>query len=399
MNISRILKVSLVMLLAALLTGCAQKQPASFSTLDLNPKLKSGDYLQTTENFLVILDASSTMFESPRTPLDSTEGVANPSKFVSAKALIRQMNRTIPDIPLQGALRTFGPNPAAESLVYGLIPYTKADLAAAVDGQNTADGTSPLEKALAAAKDDLADSTTGRIAVIVFSDGKWMAAEEVLEAAAGLRSQYGSRLCIYTVLMGEDPGGKELLTKLAAADGCGFATTAAAINSGAGMAGFVEKIFLAADGDDDRDGVRNSRDECPNTLYGLKVDSKGCRIEIMEPVSINLLVNFDFDKADVKPIYHDRLRAVADFMKKYPRVSVFLKGYTCSMGPARYNLGLSQRRADSIRNYLIKEFGINGTRLRAKGYGEANPVASNDTREGRIKNRRVTATISTVVEE
>ena len=399
MNISRILKVSLVMLLAALLTSCAQKQPALFSTLDLNPKLTGGDYLQKTENFLVVLDASSTMFESPKTPLDRTEGVANLSKFTSAKTLIRQMNATIPAIPLQGGLRVFGPNPTAEGLVYGLIPYTKEDLAAAVDGQNTADGTSPLEKALAAAREDLADSTSGRIAVIVFSDGKWMDGEAVVEAAAGLRKQYGSRLCIYTVLMGQDQGGKELLTRVADAGGCGFATTAAVINSGAGMADFVEKIFLAADGDSDRDGVRNSRDECPNTLYGLKVDSKGCRIEVMEPVDIKLQVNFDFDKSEIKPMYYGRLRAVADFMNKYPQTSIFLRGYTCSMGPARYNLGLSQRRADSIRNYLIKELGIDPTRLRAKGYGEANPIASNATREGRVKNRRVTATISTVVEE
>jgi OOP family OmpA-OmpF porin len=108
-------------------------------------------------------------------------------------------------------------------------------------------------------------------------------------------------------------------------------------------------------------------------------------------------VKFDFDKAVVKSEYNGHLQAVASFMKTYPNTTVQLEGYTDNIGTEAYNLSLSVRRAESVKAYLVEKFGIAGSRLTTKGYGVAQPVATNDTMEGRRQNRRVMAEISTTV--
>jgi OOP family OmpA-OmpF porin len=106
-------------------------------------------------------------------------------------------------------------------------------------------------------------------------------------------------------------------------------------------------------------------------------------------------VLFDFDKADVKSKYHDELKRVSDYMKAYPWEKAVLEGHTDSKGTDEYNMKLSQRRVDNIKNYLVNKLGISADRLTAIGYGESRPIATNDTEEGRQLNRRVQAVMET----
>ena len=99
-------------------------------------------------------------------------------------------------------------------------------------------------------------------------------------------------------------------------------------------------------------------------------------------------VNFDFDKAIIREEDFAKLDRDAETLKTWGDVKVEVAGHTCSIGTEDYNLGLSQRRADAVRDYLIGK-GIPADRLTARGYGESQPVASNATREGRVQNRRV----------
>ncbi len=99
-------------------------------------------------------------------------------------------------------------------------------------------------------------------------------------------------------------------------------------------------------------------------------------------------VNFDFDKAVIRPGDYARLDQNVDALKKWGDVEVEVAGHTCNIGTDAYNLGLSQRRAEAVRNYLIGK-GVSADRLTAKGYGESRPAVSNATREGRAQNRRV----------
>ena len=110
-------------------------------------------------------------------------------------------------------------------------------------------------------------------------------------------------------------------------------------------------------------------------------------------VTITLNVEFDTNKAVVKDQYRNEIKKVADFMKKYPNTTAVIEGHTDNVDTAEFNKKLSDERANSVRQYLINNFGIKASRLSAVGYGLTKPIASNSTEEGRQKNRRVQAVI------
>jgi OOP family OmpA-OmpF porin len=148
--------------------------------------------------------------------------------------------------------------------------------------------------------------------------------------------------------------------------------------------------------DEDKDGVPDYLDKCPDTPEDVLVDDQGCTVTRQDTVSIELKVEFEFDKAKIKNIYNDHLRKVSDFLKQYPDTTAVIEGHTCSMGSEKYNLDLSRRRAESVVKHLIAS-GVNPSRLKAVPYGESRPIADNKTKQGRKRNRRVTAVISTIV--
>ena len=135
--------------------------------------------------------------------------------------------------------------------------------------------------------------------------------------------------------------------------------------------------------DSDHDGVIDANDKCPNTVAGVKVNSDGC------PVAMTLRLNFDTDRAVIKPEYMSKLKEYADYLKKVDDYyEIIVKGYTDSRGSAAYNKKLSQMRAYAVRTKLI-QLGVNPAKIKAVGYGEEDPIASNATKEGRYLNRRV----------
>jgi outer membrane protein OmpA-like peptidoglycan-associated protein len=99
-------------------------------------------------------------------------------------------------------------------------------------------------------------------------------------------------------------------------------------------------------------------------------------------------VTFDFDKATIKPEGAKVLGEWESRLEQCSAVHVAINGYTYSVGSDAYNLKLSQRRAESVRDFLVKK-GVAAARLTTKGHGKADPVASNETPEGRAQNRRV----------
>jgi len=107
-----------------------------------------------------------------------------------------------------------------------------------------------------------------------------------------------------------------------------------------------------------------------------------------EPIMLTIShVLFDFDKWDIKPEYYRELDPWTDYLKSNPELSVIIIGHTDSTGPASYNQKLSEKRAQSVLNYLVGK-GVDKSRMSSKGYGESRPVAPNTTKDGRQKNRR-----------
>jgi OOP family OmpA-OmpF porin len=147
----------------------------------------------------------------------------------------------------------------------------------------------------------------------------------------------------------------------------------------------------ANDGDADKDGVPDSRDQCPGTPSGLKVNEKGC---VVAQKSALRGVTFLPDGARLTDEGRATLDAVAETLKAQADLKVEIAGHTDSVGSEAYNTLLSQQRADAVRAYLVGK-GVEGNRMTAVGYGELEPVARNDTEEGRRANRRVEFRIST----
>jgi len=391
------LKVILFVAVALLLVGCASpKAVSTFHALDLNPIVQGGDYAQKVDNFVVILDKSGSMGELYK----------GQKKLDYAKDMVSRMNRTIPDLMLTGSLRVFGrvavfSNNFTE-LQWGPAAYSKMGLDGGLNKVGFSVGDSPLNLALDAAAQNL-KSAKGNIAVIIFTDAnkEVMNFDAVRKAAINLKNQYGNRICLYTVQIGKDPEGKKLLQQVAQEGQCGFYTNAAQIASSAGMAGFVEKIFLkkvekvevveevvvvvkpAPCPDNDGDGICDKDDQCPNTPRGANADYRGCWVlgDIF----------FDFDKYNIKPRFYPELDAVVKVLNRNPSVKIRIEGNTDNIGTAKYNMGLSDRRAKAVMEYLVKA-GINKNRLSTIGYGFSKPIATNATPEGRALNRRVELT-------
>lgn len=149
----------------------------------------------------------------------------------------------------------------------------------------------------------------------------------------------------------------------------------------------VDKDGCKLDLDGDKDGVLNSQDICPNTPLGEAVNSDGC------PATINLHINFENNSAKIDAESKARIQKYADFLIKHTNYSAKIVGYTDSRGSAKYNQKLSQRRADAVVAELIKK-GVDANQLNGSGMGEANPIADNSTTEGRAQNRRIEAELN-----
>jgi OOP family OmpA-OmpF porin len=179
---------------------------------------------------------------------------------------------------------------------------------------------------------------------------------------------------------------------ISAASECGSYQTVKYLDKPSSLAAWVEAVFFEsaakpapppppAPGDADGDGVVDGMDQCANTPRGAPVNSAGCWI------IPNVL--FDFNEAGIRLDYRPLLDRVAMVMGDNPDLRFSIGGHTCNIGSERYNEGLSDRRANAVKQYLMGK-GVPGNRLFTRGYGFSVPAASNDTEAGRKLNRRAT---------
>lgn len=146
--------------------------------------------------------------------------------------------------------------------------------------------------------------------------------------------------------------------------------------------------------DSDGDGVPNYKDKCPNSEAGALVDETGCYVTLEEDVTIDMSIEFDSNSADIRSSEIPEIREAVTFLRQFPAANAVIEGHTDDTGAESYNQQLSERRARSVYNYMINQAGIPAARLTYVGYGESRPISSNDTAEGRQRNRRVSAVLS-----
>ncbi len=460
---SKFLKMLAFVMVGSLLACAAPqvRQPETdFQAVDLSSELKDGYYIQKVQTFMIIMDASTSMGDK----------YVYDKKIDVAKRIVSRMNQTIPEgLELTAGFRKFikklWPLESDTVIERPIATYSREGIENAIWPVKIS-GASFLDKALQEASEDL-QGAQGNIAVIVVSDG--MDVGDPLKEVRAMKDGYGDRLCIHTVLVGNDAGGSLTLAQIADASGCGIKVNGDAIMSSEGMAEFVAKVFLYRDSD--RDGVPDEMDDCPDTAYGIKVDERGCAadsdgdgvtddidvcpdtvpgVEVDElgcpfdsdqdrvddwadmcpdtplgiavnaagcppdsdmdgvydymddcpdtpvgvlvnergcPLTTASMVYFDFDKWNIKPAYHRTLDDFAAYMKNNPGARAEIAGHTDNTGTESYNMGLSERRANAVKQYLLRK-GVEDYRITTVGYGYSRPIASNSTSSGRAQNRR-----------
>jgi outer membrane protein OmpA-like peptidoglycan-associated protein len=148
------------------------------------------------------------------------------------------------------------------------------------------------------------------------------------------------------------------------------------------------------DPDNDQDQVLDPEDQCPNEPGPADGDPKGCpkkpALAVVTDCEVKITeqIHFEYNKAIIRPESFPVLDAVADILRKNPRIKLEIQGHTDNRGNAAYNKRLSDRRAASVLNYLT-EHGTEASRLLSNGYGFERPLVPNDTDINRALNRRV----------
>lgn len=169
-----------------------------------------------------------------------------------------------------------------------------------------------------------------------------------------------------------------------------------------------QTYFFAVDVNDNT-GAASIRNITPQEAFGLMDKQQMQTHQIsrvvpnceappapVRPVKIELKVLFDTDKAFVKPEYYPEIEQVVEYMKRFPNTTVNLEGHTDSRASDEYNLALSQRRMNAVRDIMVNHYGVNAGRIRATGYGENRPELPNTTPENMQQNRRVYAVFEVV---
>ncbi|MEX0167269.1 OmpA family protein [Pseudomonas brassicacearum] len=158
--------------------------------------------------------------------------------------------------------------------------------------------------------------------------------------------------------------------------------------------------WVHGDGDEDGDGVPDSRDKCPGTPKGVQVDADGCPPPAPPPMAeeppvvkeetiVIRDVHFEFNKATLTPADKDVLSTVATRLKQETSTAQLrVTGHTDSVGSDAYNQRLSEKRANSVVQYLVDNGVPRASFVSVSGAGESQPVADNKTADGRAMNRR-----------
>ncbi|ACN13490.1 OmpA1 [Desulforapulum autotrophicum HRM2] len=353
---------------ALFIVGCAVQQPVQ-PIPDFSPTtFNSNDYVSALDNFLIILDASSSM----------DDRYNGNKKFVTAREIVKHLSQTLPELGQNAGLRSFGHSPKVSDkltvLFYGMEEYTQKGLNEKSGLVSRAGGTSPMHTALTAAREDL-KTFSGKTAVVIISDGQEAMGLKLpitLEAAQALKNQMGEDLCFYPIFVGDDEKGMHLMEEIANIGKCGFVTKADKLMTGSGMGQFVQDVFL----------TKKPMVQAPAPTPIVATPPA------VEKAWVVGEAYFDFDKSIIKPAGFEFLDKVVDVLKSRPALFVKIQGHTDSIGTRKYNDALSLRRAKAVKTYLINK-GIDKNRLSCEGFAFSKPVASNKTAEGRAMNRRV----------
>jgi OOP family OmpA-OmpF porin len=312
-------------------------------------------------------------------------------KQEAVNTLLRRMNQRIPSQPYMAALRVFGYKQAwtrsdYTTLYYGPAKFDRSTMEGAIGRLFAADSISPFGFALTSSEAELA-VMNGPRAVLMFADFEETTDSGApVDKAKAIRRKYGEDTKIYTFYVTRQSAAERLAADIAKAGGGKDYNVCDVLMSDTSFENMMTEIFGPADlppcKDSDGDGVCDERDVCPSTPRRAPVDERGCWIAAYSQF-------FDFDKAEVKSAFQPRLKFAAELIVNNPQMGqITIAGHTDGKGTDAYNMDLGRRRAEAVKELLVK-FGAPADRLIVESYGKSRPIDTNDTEEGRAKNRRV----------
>jgi OOP family OmpA-OmpF porin len=336
------------------------------------------------QGFVILTDLSSSMRRLSPCP----GGLV---KQEAVNSLLRKINHRIPSQPYIAALRVFGYKQAWSrsdytTLYFGPATYNRSAMEEGIGRLFAADSISPFGFALSSSESELAAMNNPR-AILMFADF-----EETTDGGApadkakAIHRKYGDDTKVYTYYVTRQARAIGLASDIAKSGGGLDYNVCDMLLSDDAFESMMNEIFGPADlppcRDADGDGVCDESDVCPSTPPGAPVDERGCWIAAYSQF-------FDFDKAEVKSAFHPRLKYAAELIMNNPGMgTITIAGHTDSKGTDNYNMELGRKRAEAVRDLLVK-FGAPADRLAVESYGKTRPIATNDTEEGRAKNRRV----------
>lgn len=316
--------------------------------------IQKEDFIRTADNFIILFDSSSSMKEFINKGTKET-------KYDVVRKILGERQKVLPDLGYNAGLYLYTPFQE----VYPMGPYDPAKFAAAIDSLPAEPkGRTPLPEGIREIGPVL-EKLSGKTAVFIFSDGTFNKLTDVKlpeDYTQELAQQHD--VCFYMISSATTWQSEKRLGDMAKANACSRVIPIEAfVNNPGYMTGALYTVKASA--------VVETTTEA--RIAGLRAQNG----------------LFAFNQSDIRPEFQSELDEVGTFLQNNPKAYVMLVGYTDGIGSAEYNLGLSKRRADSAANYLMTRHNINQDRIVVNYYGKANPIASNNTDEGRAQNRRV----------
>lgn len=336
----------------ALLAGChTTSSRVDFSTA---PAVPQGGEVIIRDQLIVIVDV--------------TGSIGSTYRFNYEKDLVQAFTATMPDGAYWSGIDSFAGVSMSEWLEQPLAPFNRNVMMAGAASIEPLGSLTPLSRAILSQRDEL-QGLRGRGALLIFSDGKVLNPQEVLQACRDMKAAHGGELCIYTVLIGDDRDGRRLMKDMAEVNGCGKFYDSAELDSAAAFDAMAHDIFFGP-------GAVTMMADPP--AEGLPLNLR------------NIL--FDNDKSYVKPQYDAQLNEIASIMARNPAMRLRLDGHTDHNASNAYNQKLSERRVKAVKAALV-ERGVDPARLATGAHGEENPTVPNTTPENLHQNRRVEITV------
>jgi len=315
------------------------------------------------DNFIVVFDESGSMY--------LTDQGRNPAKAKVAKEIITALNERIPELGYKGSITVFAPDKSLLGpTAFNRGSFGQAYGGLAETGQIFGNRT-PLGDAILAL-DPLLSKSAGKTAVLIVSDGENNMGMDALEAAKTIQGKY-PYVCFDSISLADSERGRAILKNISQLNNCVYADGSELASNPAAIDQLAKDIFYTIE-------VRE--------VVAEKVEVVPVKAAVVVPKVIELKpVHFEFDKYDLTPTAQINLDENAELLRDNSDLKVVIQGNTDSIGTEAYNLTLSERRAQTVFDYL-RSNGIAPERMQTVGYGFSRPVADNKTPEGRALNRR-----------